>query len=115
MAERRWEVPLDVAREARRLAVTATGVDAARLSDIGSRMPVGRTTLLALLASGVNGKLGSWATHRYAQALDVESDADVRVLTAAGIESPCLDACYGITDGDHVTAVIRAKIGRAHV
>src|SRR5882757_3818383 len=111
MAERRWEVPLDVAREARRLAVTATGVDAARLRDIGGRMPVGRSTLLALLASGVNGKLGAWATHRYAQAVDVQADADVRVRTTAGIETPTQDVWYGITDGDTANAVIRAGDG----
>jgi len=71
-------------------------------------MPVGRVTFLALLASGVNGKLGAWVTRQYGQSVDVAADADVRVLTAAGIESPCLNTCYGIVDGDRVSAVIRA-------
>lgn len=113
MAERRWEVPLDVAREARRLAPAATGVDAARLRDLGSRMPVGRATLLALLASGVNGHVGGWAQRLYSSSLDTARDAEIRVLTAAGIESPCLDACYGILAAsehvDVVTAVLRAS------
>lgn len=109
MAEDRWKAPDDVRKQAEHLARTSSGVEASRFQDIAHAMPVGRTTLLALLASGVNGKLGAWATRLYHAAADAASDVDVRVLTAAGIESPCLDACYGIVDGDRVTAVIRAS------
>lgn len=113
MAERRWEVPVDVARDARRLATSATGVDAARLSDIGSRMPVGRVTLLALLASGVNGTAGKWATRLYSAAVDQDRDIEVRTLTAAGIGTPCDEECYGIfaagVDEDVIVQVLRAS------
>jgi len=71
-------------------------------------MLVGRVTFLALLASGVNGKLGAWVTRQYGQSVDVAADAEITVLTAAGIESPCLNPCFGIVDDDRVSAVIRA-------
>jgi 8-oxo-dGTP pyrophosphatase MutT (NUDIX family)/2'-5' RNA ligase len=113
MAERRLRPPEDVAREARRLAVTAAGVDRVRLADIGSRMPVGQSTFLALLASGVNGRVGAWATRMYANAVDVQADQDVAVLTAAGIGSACEGQCYGILANDLgldiVVAVLRAS------
>lgn len=113
MAERRWEVPVDVAREARRLASVTVGVDAARLTDVGSRMPVGRTTLLALIASGVNGTVGKWATRLYSAAVDQDRDVEVRTLTAAGIGTPCDETCYGVfadgVDEDVIVQVLRAS------
>lgn len=119
MAERRWEVPLAVAKEARVSASKASGVDAARLRDLGSRMPVGQVTFLALLASGVNGQVGAWASRMYAQAVDADSESEVKVLTAAGIGSVCEQPCYGmmvdIQGSEVVVAVVRASADGAGI
>lgn len=113
MAEDRWKAPVEVRTEARRLARHVSGVDAARLQDIGHAMPVGVSTLLALLASGVNGRLGAWAARTYAAQVDVVRDREVEALTAAAVQDVDGVAYYGIhapdTDIDMISWVLRAS------
>lgn len=110
MAERLLQPPEDVTGEARHLAGQATvGIDRDRLAWIASGGQVGRSTLLALLASGVQGKLGAWATRTYTGMLDRERDTEVLALTAAAIEDD--GRYFGILnpDRDVITAVVRAS------
>lgn len=115
MAERYLRVPEDVAREARHLARAATGVDGDRLAHIGLGLTVGRATLLALLASGVNGRVGAWAARSYTAQLDAERDVEVRSLTAAAVGDGDGVVYYGIHDPDcdvdMVSWVVRASSG----
>jgi len=104
MVARQVTVPVDVAQAARAAATSADGVDADRLRDLGSRLPVGATTLLALIASGVDGRVRQWAEGLYS-----------RSVTAPGrvVDIPDGRARFGVLapDADDmiVTAVIAAS------
>jgi 8-oxo-dGTP pyrophosphatase MutT (NUDIX family) len=115
VGERALQPPDEVRAEARRLTRDATGVDRDRLAWIGAGGQVGRSTLLALLASGVRGKLGAWASKSYGRLIDVEHRDTVRALTAAAVEPDC--RYFGIcdpADRDRVTAVVRASADGLH-
>lgn len=115
MGERALQPPDDVRAEARRLARDAAGVDRDRLAWVGAGGQVGRSTLLALLASGARGKLGAWASKAYGRLIDGEHRDDVLALTAAAVEPD--GRYFGICDPaerDRITAVVRASAEGLH-
>ena len=115
MGERLLQPPDEVRAEARHLARAAEGVDRDRLAWIGSGGQVGRATLLALLASGVKGKVAAWASKSYGRLVDVEHRDQVVALTAAAVEPD--GRYFGICDPDQrdrVVAVVRASAEGLH-
>ena len=110
MAERLLQPPKDVTAAARHLArVADEQIDRDRLAWIGAGRHVGRSTLLALLASGVDGRVGAWATRTYAGMLDQERDLQALAFTAAAVADD--GRYFGILAPgmDMITAVVRAS------
>lgn len=111
MAERLLQPPANVTAAARHLAGQTDGIDSDRLAWIASGGEVGRSTLLALLAAGVSGTVGAWATRTYAGMVDREHDGEIRALTAAAATQVDDGRYFGILlpGQDVITAVIRAS------
>lgn len=104
--DRRPRPPAVVRAHAQALAAGTAGVDRDRLVDITAGMPCGRATLLAVLASGVGGDLGEWATRVYGADVDRAAESDVRALTAAGYDPTGDVGYYGLLDDDGDNPVI---------
>lgn len=105
---RRWQPPAIVVD-----AALVAGAESPLIEDLARALPVGATTLQAIVASRSSGPIWAWATNILTKVDAAESAHITEVLVSSGFDAMgCSPLAIGVLDpdydGERIVAVVRA-------